>query len=186
MAESWQESLKILKDGNLQFLHQKKSKLEHNIEDLQELKEGQNPHAVIICCADSRVSPDIIFNQYIGDLFVIQNAGNVCDTSVLGSVQYALQYLGTPLVVVLGHSLCGAVSAAHKNKQVKGPLKSIVDMIDSHVVATSIDDSIRNHAKQSAEEICKLLEPYESLLEQTVKVLPAYYDICSGEVGWLN
>ena len=186
MAESWKESLEILKNGNKRFLHQKQCKAEHKIDDLRELEEGQDPHAIVICCSDSRVSPDIIFNQHLGRLFVIQNAGNVCDTSVLGSVQYALQHLGTPLVVVLGHSLCGAVTAAHKNKNVTGPLKNIVDIIDSHVVEGSIDDSIRSHTKQSAEEMRQLLKPHESRLDQTVRILSAYYDIGSGEVTWLS
>ncbi len=183
---TWQDSLQILKHGNQQFLNQKRCQTEHQVDDLQKLEDGQNPYAIILCCSDSRVSPDIIFNQPLGNLFVIQNAGNVCDTSVLGSIQYSLKHLGTPLVVILGHSLCGAVSAAHKHQEVHGPLKCIIDLIDEHVLTNSIEDSIQNHAKKTAEQVRDVLAPYESQLSQAVRVISAYYDIGSGEISWLD
>ena len=114
---TWQESLAVLKNGNKRFIQNKMHDiLQH---DLKLLSETQNPHTVILCCSDSRVSPDIIFDQSLGNLFVIQNAGNVSDTSVLGSIQYAIQHLKTPLIIVLGHTCCGAVTASHQNKKIK-------------------------------------------------------------------
>ena len=105
---TWQESLAVLKNGNKRFIQNKMHDiLQH---DLKLFSETQNPHTVILCCSDSRVSPDIIFDQSLGNLFVIQNAGNVSDTSVLGSIQYAIQHLKTPLIIVLGHTCCGAVT----------------------------------------------------------------------------
>jgi carbonic anhydrase len=99
-ARHWQHSLQLLKDGNQRFQQQKMNHiLQHN---LHAMLQGQSPHAAIVSCSDSRVSPDIIFDCSLGDLFIIQNAGNVCDASVFGSIQYAVQSLEIPLIVVMG------------------------------------------------------------------------------------
>ena len=146
---TWQESLTILKDGNGRFIQNKMNNVLHH--DLQTLSEAQDPYAVILCCSDSRVSPDIIFDQSLGNLFVIQNAGNVNDTSVLGSIQYAIQHLKTPLIIVLGHTCCGAVTAAHQNKKMKGPLKDLITQIDDNLVLNgNVEDSIKNHTLATA------------------------------------
>src|SRR5574337_648976 len=78
----------------------------------EELAKGQHPHAVIVTCSDSRVAPEIVFNQDLGHIFVVRTAGNVVDAVALGSIEYAVEHLHTPLVVVMGHESCGAVNAA--------------------------------------------------------------------------
>lgn len=78
----------------------------------QELLQGQHPFAAVLCCSDSRVPPELLFGQGLGELFVVRNAGNVLDDVVVGSLEYAVEHLGVPLIVVLGHEKCGAVTAA--------------------------------------------------------------------------
>ena len=182
---TWQESLTILKDGNGRFIQNKMNNVLHH--DLQTLSEAQDPYAVILCCSDSRVSPDIIFDQSLGNLFVIQNAGNVNDTSVLGSIQYAIQHLKTPLIIVLGHTCCGAVTAAHQNKKMKGPLKDLITQIDDNLVLNgNIEDSIKNHTLATARSLNAALEKHQAKIEQDARVIPAVYDIASGYISWMD
>src|SRR5215469_7299305 len=82
------------------------------VERRKELARGQAPRAVILGCSDSRVAPELIFDQHLGDLFVVRSAGNIADRICLGSIEYALEYLGSTVRVVLGHTKCGAVQAA--------------------------------------------------------------------------
>ena len=182
---TWQESLTILKDGNGRFIQNKMNNVLHH--DLQTLSGAQDPYAVILCCSDSRVSPDIIFDQSLGNLFVIQNAGNVNDTSVLGSIQYAIQHLKTPLIIVLGHTCCGAVTAAHQNKKMKGPLKDLITQIDDNLVLNgNIEDSIKNHTLATARSLNATLEKHQAKIEQDARVIPALYDIASGYISWMD
>lgn len=182
---TWQKSLTILKDGNGRFIQNKMNNVLHH--DLQTLSEAQDPYAVILCCSDSRVSPDIIFDQSLGNLFVIQNAGNVSDTSVLGSIQYAIQHLKTPLIIVLGHTCCGAVTAAHQNKKMKGPLKDLITQIDDNLVLNgNVEDSIKNHTLATARSLNAALEKHQAKIEQDAQVIPAVYDIASGYISWMD
>lgn len=182
---TWQESLTILKDGNGRFIQNKMNNVLHH--DLQTLSGAQDPYAVILCCSDSRVSPDIIFDQSLGNLFVIQNAGNVSDTSVLGSIQYAIQHLKTPLIIVLGHTCCGAVTAAHQNKKMKGPLKDLITQIDENLVLNgNVEDSIKNHTLATARSLNAALEKHQAKIEQDARVIPAVYDIASGYISWMD
>ncbi|WP_205671801.1 carbonic anhydrase [Acinetobacter sp. WCHAc010052] len=182
---TWQESLNILREGNARFIQHKMNNVLHH--DLQTLSEAQNPYAVILCCSDSRVSPDIIFDQSLGSLFVIQNAGNVSDTSVLGSIQYAIQHLKTPLIIVLGHTCCGAVTAAHENKKMKGPLQDLITQIDENLILNgTAEDSIRNHTLVTARLLNTALKTHQAKIEQDAQVLPAVYDIASGYITWMD
>src|SRR3954468_9516329 len=106
------QSLQRLRDGNARFAANVRG-LESFLtqERRAELAGGQAPHAIILGCSDSRVPVEIVFDQGVGDLFVIRVAGNIIAPSLVGSVEFAAQYLGTPLVVVLGHSQCGAITA---------------------------------------------------------------------------
>ena len=103
---------KALKEGNERFVAGKPQHPSQSIDHRAGLAAGQNPTAVIFGCADSRVAAEIIFDQGLGDMFVVRTAGHVIDSAVLGSVEYAVTILNVPLVVVLGHDSCGAVKAA--------------------------------------------------------------------------
>jgi carbonic anhydrase len=107
-ATAW----KTLKEGNERFVAGRPEHPSQSIEHRASLTAGQNPTAVIFGCADSRVAAEIIFDQGLGDMFVVRTAGHVIDSAVLGSVEYAVTILNVPLVVVLGHDSCGAVKAA--------------------------------------------------------------------------
>ena len=105
-------ALARLQEGNARFVANPVSSSKPTAAKRAETAASQHPFAIILACADSRVAPEIIFDQNIGDIFVIRNAGNLVDDHVQGSIEYAVEHLGTRLVVVLGHEHCGAVSAA--------------------------------------------------------------------------
>ncbi|SOJ57684.1 Carbonic anhydrase 2 [Mycobacterium simulans] len=103
---------KALREGNERFVAGKPEHPSQSVDHRARLATGQKPTAVIFGCADSRVAAEIIFDQGLGDMFVVRTAGHVIDSAVLGSIEYAVTVLGVPLVVVLGHDSCGAVNAA--------------------------------------------------------------------------
>ena len=124
-----EEALKKLKEGNKQYLDAEKSGGDISLALRQKTcAEGQFPYAIIITCADSRVIPESIFNAGIGELFVIRVAGNVIDKNQLGSIEYAADHLGSRLIVVMGHTHCGAVGAAMSSAP-EGFVKYITDEI---------------------------------------------------------
>src|SRR6476619_1686766 len=103
---------KALKEGNERFVAGKPEHPSQSIEYRAALAEGQKPTAVLFGCADSRVAAEIIFDQGLGDMFVVRTAGHVVDSAVLGSIEFAVEVLEVPLIVVLGHNSCGAVKAS--------------------------------------------------------------------------
>ena len=127
---SGDEALERLQEGNARFVS---GQVRHPRADIVRLKDtsanGQHPFAVLISCSDSRVPPEILFDQGVGDLFVIRVAGNVADAHEIGSVEYALEHLGVQLVVVLGHTGCGAVTAAASGGDIHGGIASIIESI---------------------------------------------------------
>jgi carbonic anhydrase len=154
-----------------------------------ETAQGQHPFAVILTCADSRVSPEILFDQGIGDLFVVRNAGNLLDDHILGSIEYAVEHLHTPLVVVLGHTQCGAVSAAVAGGEAPGHIKSILASLAPAVglarkkPGDPVDNAVRIGAKLTAANLAQN-EPIlgELVKHGRIKVLAARYDLASGQV----
>jgi len=176
------EGMEALKEGNARFVSGELSQKANNSELREQLGSGQQPFAVVLCCSDSRVAPEIIFDQRLGDLFVIRNAGNVVDKLVLGSIEYAVEHLGSPLVVVLGHSSCGAVTATCQGGELQGQIAAIVRRIRQSVgEAGSIDDNARSHAKRMA----RLIGMNPVVRHEKVQVVAAFYDIRSGVVEWM-
>jgi carbonic anhydrase len=108
----WSKSLGWLKNGNTRFVRGSLRRDGQSRSDVKRLAKGQKPHAVILSCSDSRVPPEIAFDQKLGEIFVIRVAGEALDASVVGSIEYAVEHLGTNLIVVMGHTQCGAVTAA--------------------------------------------------------------------------
>ena len=141
------------------------------------LSSGQNPFAAVVCCSDSRVIPEAIFETGLGELFVIRVAGNVVGEHELGSIQYAVEHLGTPLVVVLGHTHCGAVGAALAGGA-EGYTATLTEPIRSAIGEEGDErEASCANARAGAERAAKALG--------AVTVLPAIYDIETGEVSWL-
>ena len=176
-----QKALELLREGNARFVSNALVTKDHYEEERQRLNNGQHPFAVVLCCSDSRVVPEILFDQQLGDLFVIRNAGNVVDEDVLGSIEYAVEHLESPLVVVLGHSNCGAVTATCQGEELPGHIVDIVRRIKPAIdKGCCVNDNARRHADRMAQLIRE--DPIVEHLK--VKVVSAFYDIATGLVEW--
>lgn len=185
-------SLQRLLDGNQRFVAGKAQHPHQNDQRRQELAKGQSPFAVVLTCADSRVAPEIFFDQGLGDLFVLRNAGNVIDDHVLGSIEYAVEHLHASLVIVVGHEKCGAVGAALAGGHAPGHIGSLVESIEPAVEAAKAqpgdraDNTMRAHATRMAAAIAKDSPIMaEALKSGHVKVLAARYDLDTGLVELL-
>ena len=159
----------------------------------QELVSGQHPFAVILGCSDSRVAPELLFDEGLGDLFVIRVAGNIVDDAVLGSVEYAIEHLGTKLIVVLGHEKCGAVTAAVASTNASGHLSTLVSAIRPAVEATasSPGDRIHNCIVENVRRVASQIRESEPVLKEAtqrdgVKVIAADYELDTGKVRLLD
>lgn len=129
------EALKLLMEGNKRFASGNFSRKDFSPERRKKLsEEGQAPFAVILSCSDSRVPPEIVFDQGLGDIFVVRNAGNVVEPVALGSLEYAVKYLGVPLIVVMGHEKCGAVKAAVDGEETTKNIEEIIKRIEPSVL----------------------------------------------------
>ena len=186
------QALTQLQKGNERYV---KGTLKHPHTDpnyRDSLQEEQHPFAVILSCADSRVVPELIFDQGLGDLFVIRVAGNVAKDKVLGSIEYAVKFLNSKLVVVLGHESCGAVKASLGNDDPGGHIGSIIEKIKPAVyVARQMEgdlltNAVQINAKIVTEEIKECRPIISGAIEaQGVKVVSAYYQLSSGKVLFL-
>jgi len=181
------EALKDLMAGNERFVSGKTLNPRQSPADFSKLAVGQAPDAVIVGCADSRVPPEILFDQGVGDLFVIRVAGNVISgagATVKGSIAYAVVVLGAPLVIVLGHSQCGAVKSALETKEQALP-DSIRDLVG--LVSTGgekdLDRAIVANVRTGVAKL-RSLEPNLTRYVETkrLKIVGAVYDLASGKV----
>ncbi len=183
LVDSADEALEILKEGNERYVTAHLLSKDCYCTDRVLLKDEQHPFAVILCCSDSRVAPEIFFDQRLGDLFVIRNAGNISDDTVLGSIEYAVEHLKTPLVVVCGHSGCGAVTAAYNGGELPEHIQSIADHIKPAVdLGGDIDEVIHHNVEVVLEQIVE----DDIVKDLHVTVVGAYYDINTGVVTWLQ
>ncbi|MCY9785902.1 carbonic anhydrase [Nocardiopsis sp. EMB25] len=160
-----------------------------------ELVDGQYPFATVLGCADSRVPPELVFDQGLGDLFTIRSAGEVLDQSVLGSLSYAAEHLEVPLVVVLGHSSCGAVTAAveaHRSGEIPhGHIGYLVERILPVVESTPddgddfVDDCVRANARYVAETLREDPDLRDRVDSGLLDIVAARYDLEDSRVTWL-
>ena len=189
------EAERRLRLGNTRFVSASPQSTPAAIDLQKETAESQNPFAVVIGCSDSRVPPEIVFDQSIGDLFVIRVAGNVVAAHELASVEFALTQLSCPLIVVLGHSRCGAVSAAFDaihgaDFRATPALARLVDEIRPGISAhcsldtqASIDDCIRANVRVSISRLVEDSWIVRSLLERdALRVVGATYCLDTGRV----
>jgi len=186
-------ALTRLVEGNKRFVAGSPNRSSLSAQQWTELAKGQHPYAIILACADSRLSPEIIFDQGLGDLFVIRNAGNLIDDHVLGSIEYAVEHLHVSLIVVLGHTKCGAVTAAVAGGEAPGHIKSIVESLSSAATmgkkkpGDPVDNAVRINAKLEATALTQS-EPILAELVKTnkIQVIAARYDIATGQVEFLK
>ena len=183
LIEDATEALQMLKDGNERYLNGEPIQKTCCNADRAIYISGQKPFAAIITCSDSRVVPEIFFDQKLGDIYIIRNAGNIVDRTTLGSLEYAIQHLRTRLVVVCGHSNCGAVTGACSGEEFTPNINHIIEHIKPAVKkGGSIDEISRKNVEIQVE----LIRADEVLKNLEVLVAGAYFDISSGKVNWLN
>lgn len=192
-----EEALKLLMDGNKRFADSyKKGYLRRTPERREEIAQGQNPFAVILACADARVPPEIIFDQGLGDLFVVRVAGNIVDKEnygIQGSIEYGVKALGAPLVMVLGHSRCGAVTGAiqalRKGSTFPGSIQNIVTAIEPAVEKAKkeqgdlLHNSIISNVSMGVTKLTNSQPVIAPMVQaKEVKIVGANYDLVTGEV----
>ena len=179
-----EESLNLLKEGNRRYLTA--SAMSGDISSArrqQTAEQGQHPYAAVVACSDSRVIPEAIFSCSLGDLFTVRVAGNVLDAHQLGSVEYAAAHLGCPLVVVLGHTRCGAISAALSSRS-DGFIRAITDEIRKAAGAEKDPAKIcRLNVRRGVQLLREAFHQHPEI--HSLKVIGAIYDTESGEVHWL-
>lgn len=189
------EALQKLMAGNQRYVaYQMKGQKLCDANTRQALTKGQSPYAIILCCSDSRVPPEIIFDQGLGEIFVVRVAGNIADPLVLGSIEYAAEHLGTPLMMVLGHSLCGAVTAAVSEGTAEGNIGAILDTISPAVKAAQKEAKGKSQAEvveaaadHNVKLVCSALTSQSKIIKHLVdagklKIVGAKYDLDDGKV----
>jgi len=183
------QALLLLQNGNKRFVAQKRIFPHQSLERRTEVTGGQHPFAVILGCSDSRVPPEIIFDQGIGDLFVIRVAGNIIDDMVMGSMEYAVEHLHVPLILVLGHQRCGAVEAALKEGKAPGHVNGLLEAIKPAVEKAKslagdiLDNAVRAHLERMVAQL-KSAEPIlaEGVKRGELKIIGGYYHLENGQV----
>jgi len=184
-----QTAIKALLAGNKHFIKGDSRRANLSPARRKEVAKSQHPIAIVIACSDSRVSPELIFDQGLGDLFVVRDAGNSVDDLAMGSIEYALDHLGSRLIVVIGHERCGAVQAALAGGDLPGHLPSVVAPIKDAVQTTKnvrkdaqLDATVDQHVRdvirslQSSDSVKKLLA------QKKIAIVGMRYDLDSGAV----
>ena len=191
---SAKQAIKKLKDGNKRFTKFKSKHPDESKARRKEMLNGQHPFVIILSCSDSRVPPELIFDQGIGDIFEIRNAGNVLDDHVIGSIEYAVFHCGVKLIVIMGHQDCGAIAATLSGISETKYIKSLEDSIQPAVenckkqgLEVNSDNVVKAHVIQ---DINELLEQDSELVKymkkHDVKIVPAYYHLDTGVVDFLD
>jgi carbonic anhydrase len=195
---SAEQAEKMLKDGSQRFIKTYCGKTpKQGNKCLKDVAMRQAPFAVVVACSDSRVPPELLFDRGLGDLFIIRLAGNIVNDAALGSIEYAVDHLGVPLVVVMGHKRCGAVQATveavEKKQQVPGHLPALVDAIKPAVeqVKDQPGDKVDNAVRANVKLITAKLKVAEPVMAPAVKagkvrVMGAYFDLDDGKVTFLQ
>ena len=185
--------LRELKAGNDHHVAKRYQHPHQSAARQREIAATQHPHATILSCADSRVVPEIIFDQGLGDLFDVRVAGNVASDSELASIEYAAEHLHTPLVVVMGHQKCGAVTAAADGGAAAGHLPSLIALIRPAIDAARsrpgdlIDNAVRINVENVVRQVRESTPVLSALVAHgELTVVGAVYSLDTGKVEWLT
>jgi carbonic anhydrase len=183
-------ALQQLRDGNKRFVDAQMRNPNRDPASRLSLSKSQQPFAVVLSCSDSRLPPEVIFDQGLGDLFVARVAGNIVDAALLDSIEYGVAHLGAPLVVVMGHQNCGAVSATLKTVQDhKAPeedMNALVTAIKPAITVAEqrqgdlLDNTVRANAELSKDAIVATSVLKDKMNSGAVKVVTAYYSLDTG------
>lgn len=193
-----EEALQLLKKGNFRFINNLKINRDL-LEQVNETKDGQWPFAAILSCMDSRTSAELIFDQGLGDIFSIRIAGNVISENVLGSLEYATAVAGSRLILVLGHTNCGAIKGACDHVEM-GHLTGLLDKIQPAIQAeTTVTKDRTSNNKTFVDEVARLnaMHTVEQILSQStiindlvkkgkVGIVSALYDTTNGKVNFYD
>lgn len=191
------EALRLLKAGNARFVAGQTINCDLR-RQVKETAQGQAPFAAILGCMDSRVPPELVFDQRIGDIFSVRVAGNFVNTDILGSLEYATQVAGAKLIVVLGHTDCGAIKGAIDDVKLGNLTDTLANIRPAvlKIAGGSGDQSSQNKkfvqsvAEQNAKDAASALITRSSVIaslvsEHKVKIASAMHDVSTGVVGWL-
>jgi carbonic anhydrase len=192
-AEGTADPQQMLMDGNARYVSGEAAKKDISSEKRMSLVNGQKPYAIVLTCSDSRVPPELIFDEGLGQLFVIRVAGNVIDPVTLGSIEYAAEHLKTPLLIIMGHSNCGAVKSALEAKgKLEGNLGELVNKVLPAVkkanaagkkdASETLDIAVQENIKNMYAETMKSKVVKELSEEGKLKVITAEYYLDSGKV----
>ncbi len=187
------DALRRLVDGNARFVASTNVHPNLDVQRRLQVRQGQTPFAIILGCSDSRVPADLVFDTGLGDLFVVRVAGNVTDDVVIGSIEYAVDHLGTNLVLVLGHEKCGAVDAAlhaaESHDPVPGHINSLVEAIEPAIreLHSATDNRLDEAVRANVRYVTQRLRHAHPILSKAVEdgklnVVGAYYDLETGQV----
>jgi carbonic anhydrase len=189
------QGLQMLIDGNKRFVAGNLTSFSNLAEDRTQLANGQSPFAVVVCCSDSRVPPELVFDQTLGQLFVVRTAGQVIDEAARGSIVYGVDFLKAPLLLVLGHSGCGAVDAAIAalaGNPIPGYAYRFAEGIGPAIQSVrnepgdQLDNAIRANIEMGVEQL-RTAEPdlAAAVGSGQLTVAGGYYELASGEVSLL-
>jgi carbonic anhydrase len=192
------EALQHLKSGNQRFMADKPFHIHENATWRNMLVEGQKPFATVLGCSDSRVPPEMVFDVGFGDIFTIRLAGNIIDEDVIGSLQYAVAHLHTPLFVVMGHENCGAVTAAVEEMLGKAEdlqhIEALISLIKPGLSKldfsldrpTLIQAAVEANVRWSMQQLLALPGAAKATREKSVTLVGAVYELNSGRVRFLD
>ncbi|MGZ4934668.1 MAG: carbonic anhydrase [Halobacteriota archaeon] len=190
---SAQEALNALMEGNARFVSGNVCHPNQSDEQRAKVVSGQQPFAVVVSCSDSRVPPEILFDQGIGDIFTVRTAGEVMDNATIGTIEYAVEHLHAPLIVVLGHDDCGAVNAAVEGSAEPGQINYLVEAIKPAVdTAQSMHgDLLSNSINVNSKDVVAQLQATNPILSEHVQqgklqIVPARYHLDTGAVELLD
>ena len=190
------EALHALTEGNRRFAGGRPANPRRDPERRSELVSGQHPFVAVLACSDSRVVPEILFDQGLGDLFSIRVPGNVVDETVLGSLELGVEHLGVPLVVVLGHTQCGALTVALAAEADDDHRQTLVKLLQPALDASARGDgdpekrlerAVRANVRLAVEELRRstpTLGPHHR--QGALRIVGAVYDIATGLVDWME
>lgn len=185
-----EEGLTRLREGNARFAEGRPKAPNRTVERRRALAEGQKPFAVVVACSDSRVAPELLFDQGLGDLFVVRTAGHVVDPVALGSIEFAVGKLGARSIMVVGHERCGAVQAALEHATVPGSIGKVLEAIQPAVGGPekATPEGLDQAARRNVAATVKQLETASPVLtpmvkDGSVRVSGGVYDLDSGVVA---
>ncbi|MEI1376725.1 carbonic anhydrase [Nostoc sp. UHCC 0926] len=185
-------ALQKLMEGNQRFVQHQPQYPDQSALRLQEVAQAQHPFATILSCADSRVPAEIVFDQGIGDIFDVRIAGNIATSEAIGSIEYAVVLLGSPLLMVMGHERCGAVTAAVQNESLLGDIGTFVKAIKPAVekVKDQSGDAVENAVVANVQYQLQRLKRSQLLTEQVrsgkLKIVGGRYDLDTGRVSIIS